>query len=224
LDTPGVTATATATATTCNAICDGTATVTAASGTPPYTYLWNNGQTTPSISSLCAGTYTVIVTDSTLCTYSVTATVTQPTPVTVEPVATPPSICIGQSSTLNAVAIGGTPGYTFNWLAPAFTGNPYIVSPSVTTTYTVSATDANGCASVNQPTVTVTVRPPLSVVASPDVDICVGDNATISAIGNGGDGTYNYDWMPGSLSGATQVVSPASTTVYTITLSDTVQV
>lgn len=219
-DTPGVTATAAATATSCNAGCDGTAAVTASSGTPPYTYLWNNGQTTATIGSLCFGTYTCTITDSAFCTYTVTATVTQPTPVVIEPLSVPPAICIGQSATLNAVAIGGTPGYTFNWSAPAFTGNPYIVSPAVNTTYTVSATDANGCVSINQPTVLVTVRPPLGVTAGNDVDICIDDNTTITATGTGGDGSYNYSWMPGSLTGSSVTVSPTSTTTYTVTLSD----
>ncbi|MBK6889502.1 MAG: SprB repeat-containing protein [Sphingobacteriales bacterium] len=43
---------------------DGTASVTASGGTPPYTYLWNTGATTSSISGLVAGTYSVTVTDA----------------------------------------------------------------------------------------------------------------------------------------------------------------
>ncbi|MEZ5067592.1 MAG: hypothetical protein R2847_03520 [Bacteroidia bacterium] len=38
------------------------------SGTPTYTYLWNTGATTSSITNVAAGTYTVTVTDSKLCT------------------------------------------------------------------------------------------------------------------------------------------------------------
>jgi hypothetical protein len=46
----------------------GTATVNVLSGTPPFTYLWSNGQTTPSISNLTGGTYSVKVTDTSGCT------------------------------------------------------------------------------------------------------------------------------------------------------------
>jgi gliding motility-associated-like protein len=55
---------------------------------------------------------------------------------------------------------------------------------------------------------------------SPDQSICPGGSATISANGSGGDGTYNYNWIPGGMTGATQTVSPGITTVYTVTLTD----
>jgi len=48
-------------------ICDGTATVTATGGTPPMTYQWDgnaSNQTTTTATSLCPGTYSVVVTDS----------------------------------------------------------------------------------------------------------------------------------------------------------------
>ncbi len=40
------------------------------SGQPPYTYQWSNGATTPSLTSLTAGTYSLTVTDNNGCTYS----------------------------------------------------------------------------------------------------------------------------------------------------------
>lgn len=43
---------------------DGTATVVAAGGVGPYTYLWNNGATTATVTGLMPGTYTVVVTDA----------------------------------------------------------------------------------------------------------------------------------------------------------------
>ena len=48
----------------------GTAVVAASGGTPPYTYLWNNGATTAFISGLASGFYSVVVTDSRGCTAS----------------------------------------------------------------------------------------------------------------------------------------------------------
>jgi hypothetical protein len=47
---------------------DGTAQANASGGTGSYTYLWSNGGTTSSISSLAPGTYTVTVTDQNGCT------------------------------------------------------------------------------------------------------------------------------------------------------------
>lgn len=51
----------------CNQIADGAISVTAVGGVTPYTYLWNNGEITNSVSGLGVGSYNVIVTDSTGC-------------------------------------------------------------------------------------------------------------------------------------------------------------
>jgi gliding motility-associated-like protein len=195
--------------------------VTAGTGTPPYSFSWNTGQTTASINSLCAGTYTCTITDSASCAFTVTATVTSPPPVVVT-IATPADICIGQSSTLTASASGGTPGYTYTW-TPAFTGNPYVVSPTTSTPYSVTATDASGCVSSGTPpSVTVNVKPPLSGFGTTTTtDICIGTSTTLSAAGvSGGDGTYTYSWMPGSLTGSPVTVSPTVSTIYILTISD----
>lgn len=220
-NTPGVTATITSTAVSCNGLCDGTATVTASSGTTPYTYLWSpGGQTTPGVTGLCPGTYTCTITDASGCTATVSTTITQPNVIIID-VIPPVTICIGQSTTLNASANGGNPGgYTFDWMAPAFTGPSNTVSPTTTTTYTVVATDVLGCVSQSPQTVTVTVNPALGVTPSANVSICPGANTTLSAVASGGNGTYTYSWMPGGGTGSTFTVSPATTTTYTITITD----
>ncbi len=53
---------------TCSSLCDGSATVDVVGGTGSYSYLWNTTAATQSISALCAGTYSVIVTDANGCT------------------------------------------------------------------------------------------------------------------------------------------------------------
>lgn len=220
-NTPGVISTITSTPVTCNGLCNGTASVTASSGSAPYAYLWSNGQTTPAITGLCPGIYTCTVTDASGCTATSSATITEPAIIVID-VIPAVTICIGQSTTLNASATGGhaSGGYTFNWMTPAFTGPSNTVSPTVTTTYTVTATDTAGCMSLTPQTVTVTVNPPLGVTTSPNVSICPGINTTLSSTPSGGDGTYTYSWMPGAGAGSTFTVSPAATITYTITITD----
>src|SRR5688572_14612039 len=141
-------------------------------------------------------------------------TLNQPPQLSVTP-GPPVTICNGQSTTLTATGNGGTPAYTFSW-APAGPN----VTPTTTTVYTVYITDANGCTGTPQ-TVTVTVNPPLGVVASAPIAICIGANANISALANGGNGgPYTYNWMPGNLNGQNQTVSPNNTTTYTVTVTD----
>ena len=66
----------TAVATGTSTSCANTATVVASGGTLPYSYAWSNGATTQSITSIPAGTYTVIVTDNKGCTATSSVTVT----------------------------------------------------------------------------------------------------------------------------------------------------
>jgi hypothetical protein len=48
----------------CYGICNGVISVDSATGVPPLSYSWSTGATTPSVSNLCPGTYTVTITDA----------------------------------------------------------------------------------------------------------------------------------------------------------------
>lgn len=141
----------------CAGNCDGGAIVIPSGGTPSYTYVWTSGCTTNSCMALCAGSYTVTVTDAVGSTATASVFIMEPAPVILAPIS-PVTICIGQSTTLTANASGGNPGgYTYTWNV-TFVGQNYTVSPAATTTYTVNATDPAGCAAAPV-TVTVTVDP-----------------------------------------------------------------
>ena len=198
---------------TCNGVCDGSATISASGGTGPYTISWTSGGNALTESNLCAGTYTVTVTDANGCSATLTVTITEPQPIQLA-VSSPPVICIGQNTTLSTTINGGTPPYTEVW-----SPNGPNVSPTVTTTYTVNVTDANGC-TVPAQTVTVTVNPALAVVASPNVSICPGSSTQLSATGSGGDGNYTYTWTPAPGAGNPVNVTPGTTTIYTVTITD----
>ena len=67
-----------------NGVCDGTTSSVTAGGTAPYTYSWTGGAgTNATASALCAGTYTVTVTDAEGCTATDSYTVTEPALLTV---------------------------------------------------------------------------------------------------------------------------------------------
>ncbi|TND04847.1 MAG: cell surface protein [Bacteroidetes bacterium] len=133
----------------CNNACDGQLT---ASGNGscflPYTYLWlPSGDTTATITGLCPGTFTVIITDANGDTVTATSTLSQPPPVSFS-VNGNLTISPGDSTTLS---VSG--GSTYLW-SDSSTTSSITVSPPATTSYTVIITDANGCSD----TITVTVN------------------------------------------------------------------
>lgn len=163
-------------------------------------------------------TYVVSVTDAANCQGSDTLTVFVNGPVALA-TAGATTICIGQSTSISATPSNGSAPYTFTWSNSLTGGSPQTVSPTVTTTYSVSVTDSLGCSSPEQ-TITVTVNPPLSITSVTNATICPGDSASLTAAATGGDGTFSYTWLPGSQTGATVTVNPATTTTYSVIVAD----
>lgn len=223
---PSFTASITAsTNTSCNGFADGSATADGSDPLATYSFQWNaaaGNQATQTANGLAAGTYIVTVTDpATGCTDTASIIITEPNPVIINTITPPTTICIGQNTNITATAIGGTgSGYTYNWDNGLGAGQTHNVNPITTTTYIVTAADGNGCPSIPD-TVIITVNPPLTILASADVNICPNGQAQISAVGAGGNGgPYTYSWDNGLGIGQNQQVSPSVTTTYVVTFSD----
>ncbi len=127
-------------------------------------YEWSNGGVTNPLVGVGAGTYTVTATDALGCTVTASATVQEFESPTVE-ASEDVTIVQGESTVLSANASGGTGPYDYLWIPSNVanpTGSTTEASPSATTTYTIIATDANGCQATD--TVLVTVVPEVRVV------------------------------------------------------------
>jgi hypothetical protein len=178
----------------------GSATITATPSVAGGTYLWSNGATTSSIT----------VTPGTTTNYSVTYTyngvATNSGVVTVNPApaisaGNDLAICSGDQATLS-----GTGGVSYSWDNGISNGIPF--TPLATATYTVTATDANGCTNTDQ--VLVTVNPIPTVNGGIDQSVCAGGSATLS-----GSGASTYTWSGGVTNGVAFI--PTVTTTYTVT-------
>ncbi len=210
----------------CNGAANGDVTVTGSATVTGYSINGGAFGGSNTFSGLIAGTYNVAVIDANGCTATGTAIVTEPAVVTITASADV-TICNGQSTTISAIATGGNGTYSYLWNDPsAATTSSVSISPTATgaNTFTVTVLDGNGCGPATD-NVVVTVNPPLSVIASPDLSICPGATAAISAIAGGGNGgPYTYTWTnsisPLTLSGSSQSVSPTATATYTVTVSD----
>jgi hypothetical protein len=188
-----------------NILCNGASTTLTASGGISYT--WSNGENTASItvSPSTTTTYIVTVTDANGCQSSTSIIVT------VNPLPEPNingdlNICVGQTTRLTASG-----GNTYQWSNGV---NVYWqdVSPLVTTIYTVTVTDANGCQASTS--VTVTVNPLPTPVISGNNIVCIGSSTTLTASG----GT-SYVWNSGENTSSI-TVSPSSNTTYNVTVTD----
>ncbi|MBK7175098.1 MAG: SprB repeat-containing protein [Bacteroidales bacterium] len=209
----------------CNGQNNGTITVNATGGSGSYLYSINNGtswQGTNNFTGLSAGNYTVKVKDPGSCFAPVSSPATIGNPAPIAANAGPDvSICQGESTQLN-----GTGGVLYSW-SPAtglnFTNiaNP-IASPTSTTTYTLTVTNALGqCSSTDQ--VTVTISPVAIAPTSISVDRSIGcndDNGNIVLTATGGSGT-SIKWSMGSCGSAVigtgtplTIPSPTATTTY----------
>ena len=164
------TVTATSTDLLCNGDANGTAAVTATGGVTPYTYLWNTGATTSSLSGLSGGVYSCDVTDASGCVASAVVTVTEPSAISLSTAVTD-ATCGASDGTASVSASGGTSPYTYLWSNGQTSSTATGLAPG---SYTVTVTDANNC------TATATVG--VSNVGAPSTTStatnasCVGDS------------------------------------------------
>jgi len=157
----------------CN--CTGQASASASGSIPGYTFEWFDasfnpiGQNTATATGLCGGTYHVIATSSIGCpdTSTVIITASGSTTVTVNSEV----ICQGQSATLTATP--GTAGGTYDWNPGGLTSQTITVSPTSTTSYTVTY-DLGGCTA--NVTGVVTVNPTYNNTVNQSV--CEGSTIT----------------------------------------------
>ncbi|MBA3663653.1 MAG: T9SS type A sorting domain-containing protein [Bacteroidetes bacterium] len=179
-----------------NSVCAGLTASLTASGASTYT--WNTSATTSSISITPSVTtsYTVSGTNANGCSNSAVQTVTVNNLPAVA-ISGSSAVCSGNPANLTA---SGATSYTWNTGATTTTIAP---TPSVNVAYTVTGTDANNC--INTATQAVTVNPNPTVTVAGGA-ICPGGSFTLAPTG-----AATYTYLPGG-----PVVSPASTTAYTV--------
>lgn len=199
----------------CNGGNTGTATATVSGGTPGYTYLWSNSQTTATATGLIAGTYSVTVRDVNLCSTTSSVTVNQPTALTTNISTTTNVSCNGgNNGAATVTASGGTPSYTYLW-SNSQTGAT--ATGLIAGTYSVTVRDANNCSSIKS--VTITQPLVLAVTASGTNTSCnSGSNGSATASPSGGTSPYAYNWFPSGQT--TQTATSLSAGTYSVTVTD----
>lgn len=191
-----------------NNLCNGPITLSIPEGITNF--VWSNSQSGTSITVSTPGTYSGTGTDLSGC--QVTATPVEIIQTTPAPLTTNPSgtvnVCAGP---VNIEAANGFSNYLWNGTEP---GQSFSATQSGS--YTVTATDANGCQSTSQPVlvnIDNSVTVPIEVTPSGTVSFCEGNSLTLTAA----DGFNGYVWSDGTLSNSLTVSQPGTYSVVALT-------
>ena len=178
---------------TCNGLNNGTAAVTANGGTSPYSFAWNNSETTSSISGLPAGVYSVIATDAAGCVSKDSVSIVEPTPLQVLSTSTQIT-CNGASNGTVLLTISGAQApYSVIWND----GNNQLQRSGLDAgQYAYTVSDAVGCEQSGSELIT---EPNLLSVSGITANLrCYGSNdGSIELQIEGGTQPYAVNWNSG---------------------------
>jgi gliding motility-associated-like protein len=230
----------------CAGLSDGSFTITVAAGTPPYVFNWNSlaplpaqagGDAIPNsggsftVTNRAAGSYRVVITDSTNPTITVidTITVLRGPFIGVSVAGTSP-LCNGDSNgsvtasvSLDGVTVPNPVGFSYAWNV-AGGGNTPTLSDVPFGFYSVTVTDPSGCTGFAG----VTLTQPAILVANETITnaTCTGAaNGSITVTATGGtptNGNYTFAWSGGlgTVIASSSTVANLNPGQYCVTVTD----
>lgn len=190
-------------------------------GTPPYSYAWNTGQTTATITDLSSGTYSVTVTDANGCVFNDSYVVinlagncTPQCDLAITSDNVVDETC-GQNDGLVSITLftSNSP-FTVNWSNGA-TGTS--ISGLAAGTYTVTIDDAEGCQIVQDYTVNNQTGTLAITGSSVTEEYCGNGQGSVDISISGGALPYTFAWDNGA---TTEDISGLSAGTYEVTVTD----
>jgi len=195
---------------------DGTASISANNGTPPYTYSWNIGVNNSNIYNLAPGSYPVTVTDANGCTESAVAVVNDIdcSTLNISSLNVTNISCFGENDgSITAQISGGNTPYTYNWSNGATSSTISGLSGGA---YTLNAIGNKGC-ETNQ-SATVLEPSNLQVNLTTIDETFSGEEDGFAGINvNGGTQPYTISWSDGTSNLTTNNLAPGN---YTVVVKD----
>ncbi|HIO72599.1 MAG TPA: T9SS type A sorting domain-containing protein [Flavobacteriales bacterium] len=201
----------------CAGECQGTITVLHPALTPPITYQWDDStaQTTNPAIGLCAGNYTVTLTDSAGCVSMKSFELVDPPAVVATISGSTNVTCNGEmDGTATAFGAGGTGTYVYMWSS----GDTIAIASDLDTgTYMVTVTDASGCMDTSS---TLITQPAILALTMNSTDAtCGNSDGSASVKVAGGTTPYTYLWNdPGMQTDSTAALLPSG--VYIVVVTD----
>jgi hypothetical protein len=199
----------------CNGVADGIISVTVSEGLEvDYVYNWSNGSTGSYITGLTAGFYSVTVTNGAGCATQAQASLAEPNPVTAQVITTSVS-CFGNndgSASIHALG-GGSGNYSIQWSNGSNNASVFNLSPG---NYTVTISDANGCA-IERNAIVGAATPINMTLSATNVACNNNGTGSITATVTGGAPPYSYNWSNGAQGNVSVGLQPGA---YWLTVTD----
>lgn len=210
----------------CHNIADGSLTISAFNGTPPYSYIWDDGSQNVQRTNLGPGTYSVTVSDDNGCILNSSITLNAPSALQVNQTSFTEVSCINSSDgSLVAIASGGTPPYSFNWS----NGSQSPIAQNLSCgNYVLTVTDANGCETLKAFELSCPDLMEVDMIASSNyggfnVTCPESTDGVAIAIASMGTPPYTFEWSNGS-TGASAANLPGGINTVTVTDSKGCQI
>jgi gliding motility-associated-like protein len=201
----------------CRSTSNGSMRVFPSGGNGPYQYIWSNQQMTATATGLAAGTYTVTITDRKNCPFITSATISDPTPVSILFSDIQPEKCVNQcDGAARVMAAGGTPPYTLVWDDVALMRGDTFAQNLCAGRFPVQILDKNACSAWD--TLVIQAPSPLTLGFNSINPSCANAmDGQGSALVNGGQLPYQYLWSNGA---TTANVGNLTCGEYIVTVTD----
>jgi len=206
----------------CSGDADGSIIATVSGGNAPYTYEWSNGETTPNLTGLVPGSYTLTVTDNQGRMATESGTINgSSTPIMVTSDVTVPTGANADGA-INISVSGGAGGYDYQWL---LNGMEISIAQDIAGltagSYTVIITDNFGCIyseTFNLAGAAIALEFVSGSTGCPGQS---GDLGTLQVIPSGGTSDdYDYLWDVSGQNNTGDIIGGLSPGNYTVTVTD----
>ena len=194
--------------------CDGsmgTAALAINGGYPPYSYLWDNGETAEQATNLSEGNHAVTVTDAVGCAAIVNVYIAAAQAVVIDDVVVEQTSCGLENGVLEIFAGSGTPPFQYSIDGMNFQ-NEAIFENVAPGTFFVVIEDANDCSGAFQVTVDESEAVEVEIATPFGVDFCSEEPVVLEATGFAA-----YLWSTGD---TTSTIVPTESGAYSVVVTD----